>query len=86
MKKLLYLCRVSLPPNHTINVDFYGQYVDVAGNGASTTVKDGIIAPRLSKQQLAAKSAATYAAAQTGSLIYVNDITAPAGTIQVLPN
>jgi len=54
--------------------------LDVVGNGSSTTVKDGIMAPRISKQQLAAKVAGTYGNPQTGSLVYVTDVTPPSGT------
>lgn len=54
--------------------------LDVVGNGATTSAKDGIIAPRISKQQLASKVSGTYAAAQTGATVYVNDVTAPTGT------
>ncbi|MCS3530522.1 hypothetical protein [Chryseobacterium sp. JUb7] len=63
-----------------INTSTPQSSLDVVGNGASTSAKDGIIAPRVSKQQLASKVAGTYAAAQTGSAVYVNDITAPTGT------
>lgn len=34
--------------------------LDVASNGTSTTIRDGIMAPRISRQQLAAKNAGTY--------------------------
>ena len=56
--------------------------LDVVGFPTDTSKADGIIAPRLSLSQLAAK---TYAAAQTGALVYVNSINAtPAGvTINV---
>ncbi|MBB6372174.1 hypothetical protein [Chryseobacterium shigense] len=56
--------------------------MDVVGFPTVTTKPDGIIAPRLTLSQLAAK---TYAAAQTGALVYVTTINAtPAGvTINV---
>ncbi|MDR3022616.1 hypothetical protein [Chryseobacterium sp.] len=53
--------------------------LDVVGN-TSTNVKDGILPPRVSKQQLAAKDAGTYGSAQTGALVYITDTTAPSGT------
>lgn len=55
--------------------------LDVLGKVATTTVPDGIVAPRISKQQLAAKTAGTYGAAQTAAVVFVNDITVPTGTI-----
>ncbi|MEN4758959.1 tail fiber domain-containing protein [Chryseobacterium sp. C39-AII1] len=54
--------------------------LDVVGNVASTSSKDGVTAPRLTRQQLAAKAAGTYAAAQLGTLVYVTDATTPTGT------
>jgi len=52
--------------------------LDVVGFPTNTNKPDGIIAPRLSLSQLAAK---TYAAAQTGALVYVTSINAtPAGS------
>jgi len=54
--------------------------LDIVGNGSSTTIKDGLMPPRVSKQQLAAKVAGTYSASQIGSLVYVTDVTAPSGT------
>lgn len=55
--------------------------VDVVGKAATTTVPDGIVAPRISKQQLAAKTAGTYGAPQTAAVVFVNDVTTPTGTI-----
>jgi len=54
--------------------------LDVAGNAASTSSKDGISAPRVTRQQLAAKVAGNYAAGQTGALVYVTDAATPTGT------
>ncbi|WP_449400832.1 hypothetical protein [Chryseobacterium wanjuense] len=53
--------------------------LDVVGNGSNTSFKDGIIAPRVSKQQLASKVAGTYGSGQNGALVYVTDITTPSG-------
>lgn len=53
--------------------------LDVVGNGSNTSFKDGIMAPRVSKQQLASKVAGTYDSAQNGALVYVTDITTPSG-------
>jgi hypothetical protein len=58
--------------------------LDVAGTPATATVADGIIAPRLTGDQLTAKNA-VYVAAQTGTQVYVTAAaTTPAGkTINV---
>ncbi|WP_415328916.1 hypothetical protein [Chryseobacterium sp. MMS23-Vi53] len=53
--------------------------LDVIGNVGDISTKDGIMAPRISKQQLAAKSAGTYGTGQTGALVYVSDVTPPTG-------
>ncbi|MFP3835958.1 hypothetical protein SCA31_23975, partial [Chryseobacterium sp. SIMBA_028] len=58
--------------------------LEVVGKGATTTIPDGIIAPRISKQQLAAKTAGTYDTPQTAAVVFVNDITTPTGTIPSL--
>lgn len=55
--------------------------LDVTGNGTSTAAKDGMMAPRITRQQLAAKVAGTYAAVQSGSMVYVTDASTPTGTI-----
>ncbi|WPO84118.1 hypothetical protein SD427_07225 [Chryseobacterium sp. JJR-5R] len=54
--------------------------LDVLGKSADVSAKDGIIAPRITKQQLASKTSGTYGALQNGTLLYVSDITAPTGT------
>lgn len=54
--------------------------LDVVGNVTSTSSKDGISAPRITRQQLASKIAGNYAAAQVGALVYVTDVTTPTGT------
>lgn len=54
--------------------------LDVTGVGTSTTAKDGVIAPRVTRQQLAAKVAGTYVAAQIGAIVYITDATTPTGT------
>ena len=55
--------------------------LDVTGNGVSTTSKDGVMAPRITRQQLAAKAPSTYGSNQLGAIVYVTDATAPFGTI-----
>lgn len=45
----------------------------------TTTAKDGVMPPRLTKQQLASKVAGTYGVAQTGIMIYISDVTTPTG-------
>ena len=53
--------------------------LDITGDAASATTADGIIAPRLTGDQLAAKDA-VYLADQTGTQVYVTAAaTAPAG-------
>ncbi|MFZ4927554.1 hypothetical protein [Chryseobacterium sp. Mn2064] len=42
---------------------------------------DGILPPRISKQQLAEKESGTYGSDQAGAIVYITDITAPSGTI-----
>ncbi|MCT2406237.1 hypothetical protein NZD88_01540 [Chryseobacterium antibioticum] len=67
-----------------INTETPNATLDVQGKASTTTIPDGIITPRISKQQLAAKTDATYTPAQTAAIVYVNDITAPTGTVPSL--
>lgn len=67
-----------------INTTTPNATLEVVGKGATTTIPDGIIAPRISKQQLAAKTAGTYGSLQTAAVVFVNDITTPTGTIPSL--
>ncbi|KMQ59501.1 hypothetical protein ACM46_20655 [Chryseobacterium angstadtii] len=62
-----------------INTDKPQSTLDVAGNGASAVAKDGIIAPRVTLQQLTAKTAGTYSGSQTGAIVYVTEVTAGTG-------
>lgn len=48
--------------------------LDIVADAASTTVVDGIIAPRLSLAALVAKSA-VYGAGQEGTIVYIDDAT-----------
>ena len=64
-----------------INTQAPNSTLDVQGKASTTTIPDGIIAPRISKQQLAAKTAGTYGSPQIAAVVFVNDITAPTGTI-----
>ncbi|NML68205.1 hypothetical protein HHL23_00050 [Chryseobacterium sp. RP-3-3] len=64
-----------------INTSAPQSTLDVVGNGASTTTKDGVMTPRITRQQLAAKAAGTYAASQSSAIVYVTDATTPTGTI-----
>lgn len=84
MKKIiLFLGFISLSTTFSaqvgINTASPQTTLDVVGNGASATIKDGFRAPRITKQQLAAKSAGVYGATESGALVYVTDITAPSG-------
>ena len=57
---------------------------DIIGNATSVSSKDGLSAPRITRQQLAAKASGTYAADQIGGMVYVTDAAAPTGTIPSL--
>ena len=62
-----------------VNTDTPAATFDVAGKPADAAVVDGVIAPRLTGDQLQAKDA-VYTAAQTGTLVYATAATAaPAG-------
>ncbi len=50
---------------------------DVFAKNVTPASKEGIIAPRLTKTQLASKTVGTYATPQTGTLVYVSDVSAP---------
>lgn len=82
-KNILFLGFISLSTTFNaqvgINTASPQTTLDVVGNGASATIKDGFRAPRITKQQLAAKSAGVYGATESGALVYVTDITAPSG-------
>ncbi|SEF74566.1 hypothetical protein SAMN05421847_0802 [Halpernia humi] len=67
-----------------INTDLPKATLDVVGKPTDAAVSDGIIAPRLTLAQLNAKT--NYGAAQTGSIVYVSDITGAtvAATARVL--
>lgn len=47
--------------------------LDIVGKPTETATPDGVIAPRISRQQLIAKTG--YTAAQTGTIVYVTDLT-----------
>lgn len=49
--------------------------LDIVGKPTDTATPDGVIAPRVSVANLDAKNAA-YTTAQTGAIVYVNDISA----------
>ncbi|WP_374441599.1 hypothetical protein [Epilithonimonas sp.] len=65
----LSLCQVG------INTDTPSATLDIVGSPSDISKLDGVIAPRLTGNELAAK---TYTAAQTGAIIYA---TAPASTL-----
>ena len=50
----------------------------ISKNGA--TDKDGILIPRITKDDLAKKTAGTYAASQHGAMVFITNATAPTGT------
>ncbi|WP_312396691.1 hypothetical protein [Chryseobacterium sp.] len=85
MKKITLLIgvlalSVNLYAQVGINTPLPQTSLDVVGNAASTSSKDGILAPRVTRQQLASKVAGNYAAAQVGALVYITDSTTPTGT------
>ncbi|MFP3595578.1 hypothetical protein [Chryseobacterium sp. SIMBA_029] len=88
MKKIfisiVLLAAVSTQAQVGINTQTPNSTLDVQGKASTTTIPDGIIAPRISKQQLAAKTAGTYDTPQTAAVVFVNDITTPTGTIPSL--
>lgn len=77
MKKNLFFFALLLivftnAQNVGVNTNDPKATLDVVGNPSDATKADGIILPRLTLAQLNAKT--TYAAAQTGTLIYVTDV------------
>lgn len=52
--------------------------LDVVGNPTEIAIPDGLIAPRISRQQLIAKTG--YTAAQRGAIVYVTDLTGSTNT------
>ena len=52
--------------------------VEITGTPATATVPDGVIAPRITRAQLIAKTA--YTAAQTGAILYVTDASGTTNT------
>lgn len=89
MKTILILFIVLIAFSHQemanaqtgINTSTPKATLDVKGKGSIITVADGIIAPTLTKQQLASKTLETYTDLQTGALVFINDIGIPIGTI-----
>lgn len=53
--------------------------LDVAGT-TDPGMKDGLLPPKLSKQQLAAKDSGIYGSDQIGAIVYVTDILPPTGS------
>lgn len=80
MKKTLILCAMITTSfafaQIGINTPNANSTLDVTGNPNDTTKADGIIAPRLTGNQLAAKDA-LYTAAQTGAMVYVTAAASP---------
>ncbi|MBV8328332.1 hypothetical protein [Chryseobacterium sp.] len=61
-----------------INTDTPQATLDIAGS-TDPNMKDGLLPPRVSKQQLAAKDTGTYGSDQIGAIVYITDIIAPTG-------
>ncbi|MFP3598619.1 hypothetical protein [Chryseobacterium sp. SIMBA_029] len=77
----LFLVTASIQAQVGINTQTPDATLDVEGKAATTTIADGIIPPRITKQELAAKSSGIYGFYQTGALVYVTNTTTPTGTI-----
>lgn len=76
---LIALCAtVILNAQIGINTDTPHATLDVAGS-TNPTMKDGLLPPRISKQQLAAKDSDTYGSDQIGAIVYITDIISPTG-------
>lgn len=80
MKKTIILCAMIITSfafaQVGINTSIAQSTLDIVGNPNDTTKVDGIIAPRLTGNQLAAKDA-LYTAAQTGAMVYVTAAVSP---------
>ncbi|UHO39658.1 hypothetical protein H5J24_06160 [Chryseobacterium capnotolerans] len=63
-----------------INTDTPHATLDVTGS-TNPHMKDGLLPPRVSKQQLAAKDFGTYGSDQIGAIVYITDIITPAGFV-----
>jgi len=78
---LIALCSITIITNAQIGINTLNPQATLDVMGAtSTSMKDGIIPPRISKQQLADKDVGTYGSAQTGAFVYITDTTSPIGT------
>ncbi|MBF0597365.1 hypothetical protein [Faecalibacter rhinopitheci] len=78
MKKtllLLSICATSMYSNAQVGIATKSPQatLDVLGDNNSVTTADGVIAPRISKTELANKQANVYGVNQTGAIVYVND-------------
>lgn len=78
---LIALCAtVILNAQVGINTDTPNATLDVAGT-TNPNMKDGLLPPRVSRQQLAAKDSGTYGSDQIGAIVYITDIISPTGLI-----
>ncbi|MDM1556005.1 hypothetical protein HX126_15675 [Chryseobacterium indologenes] len=76
---LIALCAtVILNAQVGINTSNPHATLDVAGT-TDPNMKDGLLPPRVSKQQLAAKEYGTYGSDQIGAIVYITDIISPTG-------
>ncbi|AZA89776.1 Uncharacterised protein [Chryseobacterium nakagawai] len=76
---LIALCiAVILNAQVGINTENPHATLDVAGT-TDPNMKDGLLPPRVSKQQLAAKESGTYGSDQIGAIVYITDIISPFG-------
>jgi len=86
MKKVIFviLAFVVMGITHSVaqvtigTIDKPHATLDVRSNGTTTNSSDGILAPKLTGDQLAGKTDATYGADQDGALIYVTEAASPA--------
>lgn len=76
---LIALCAtVILNAQVGINTSNPHATLDVAGT-TDPNMRDGLLPPRVSKQQLAAKEYGTYGSDQIGAIVYITDIISPTG-------
>ncbi|WP_185287929.1 hypothetical protein [Chryseobacterium lactis] len=77
---LITLCATFAISNAQIGINTETPHatLDVAGS-TNPNMKDGLLPPRVSKQQLASKESGTYGTDQIGAIVYITNIDPPTG-------
>ena len=77
---LIALCATFAITNAQIGINTENPHatLDIAGS-TNPNMKDGLLPPRVSKEQLASKEAGTYGSDQIGAIVYITDIDPPTG-------